>query len=141
MTLEVTLNFLQWYTVTQRLDRVGNPKLEEDDVPGTRTVRVYSIDPRSGSNKGGITVTLVGKYFNTFVDNPLKCLFTYRSGVGDVSEQFRARVIGDARVVYSTSPTLTYVKKAFVSLTVDGSSYCVDDTLTDVDGVDTTTTR
>jgi hypothetical protein len=47
-------------------------------------------------------------------------------------------VLDDARVVCSTPPTLTYAKKAFVSLTVDGSSYCLDGTLTDADGVDTT---
>jgi hypothetical protein len=43
VTLQVTLNGQQWHTVTQRLERVGKPKLEEGDVPGTGTVRVYRL--------------------------------------------------------------------------------------------------
>jgi hypothetical protein len=43
VTLQVTLNGQQWHTVTQRLERVGKPKLEEGDAPGTGTVRVYRL--------------------------------------------------------------------------------------------------
>ena len=81
-----------------------------------------------------LQVTVFGSHFNTYRENRILCRFRFVSGAGNVDVDVDALVLDDSRLQCTTPPAALSGTEASVTLSVDGSSFCVDGFKADLEG-------